>query len=170
MTIKKDTTVALRKPLHIFLAVQKALFLRELNTSISVGKLGFFWLFFEPFAQVSIFVLIRVAIVGSGGGANFDYAVFMASGFIAFNMFRHILTGSSRTFKANKALFNYKQVKPIDTILARVLVQVFLTGIIVIIFVFIGFLFEYNIEAENILMVSLGYVWLILFPLHLGFL
>ncbi|MCK5676976.1 MAG: ABC transporter permease, partial [Flavobacteriaceae bacterium] len=162
--------LALRKPLHIFLAVQKALFLRELNTKISVAKLGFFWLFFEPFAQISIFILIRVVIMGRSEGSNFDYAVFMGAGFIAFNMFRHILNGSASTFKANKALFSYKQVKPMDTILARVLVQVFLTGIIVFIFVFIGFLFEYNIEAENILMVTFGYLWLMLFSFSLGLL
>lgn len=160
--------MTLRKPYQIFLAVQKALFLRELNTKISVGKLGLFWLFFEPFAQVTMFILIRVAIIGRGEGANFDYAVFMASGFIAFNMFRHILNGSVGTFKANKALFSYKQVKPIDTILARTLVQVFITGIIVLMFVFIGFFFQYTIEPENLLMVVFGYLWLALFSFSVG--
>ena len=160
--------MTLRKPYQIFLAVQKALFLRELNTKISVGKLGLFWLFFEPFAQVSMFILIRVTIIGRSEGANFDYAVFMAAGFIAFNMFRHILNGSITTFKANKMLFSYKQVKPIDTILARTLVQIFITGIIVLMFIFIGFLFQYNIEPENILMVAFGYLWLALFSFSVG--
>lgn len=157
-----------RKPLQIFLAVEKALFLRELNTRMSVGKLGLFWTFFEPFAQVSMFILIRVIIIGRGEGSNFDYAVFMAVGFIAFNMFRHILSGSTGAFLANKGLFNYKQVKPIDTILARVLVEVFITSIIVLIFLFIGFFFQYNITAENILMVVFGYLWLLLFSFSVG--
>ena len=152
-----------RKPLQIFLAVQKALFLRELNMKMSVGKLGLFWTFFEPFAQVSVFISIRVAVMGTGQGSNFDYAVFMASGFIAFNMFKRILSGSTGAFQANKGLFNYKQVKPIDTILARILLQVFITSITVLLFIFIGFFFQYEITAENPLMVFLGYLWLVIF-------
>ena len=81
-----------RKPLEIFLSVEKALFLRELNMRLSVGKAGLFWTFAEPFLQVAIFVSLRVAIMQSAGHAssNFDYGVFMASGFIAFNMFNGI--------------------------------------------------------------------------------
>ncbi len=158
----------IRKPLQIFLAVEKALFLRELNTKLSVGKLGLFWTFFEPFFQVTMFILLRVIIMGRGSESNFDYIIFMASGFIAFNMFRNILNGSQGAFKANKGLFNYRQVKPLDTIIARVLLEIFMTSIIVLMFVFIGFFFQYNIEAENLLMVFLGYVWLMLFSFSVG--
>ena len=157
-----------RKPLQIFLAVTKALFLRELNTKISIGKLGLFWTFFEPFMQVTMFILIRVVIIGRGEGSNFDYAVFMAAGFIAFNMFRHILSGSTGAFAANKGLFSYKQVKPIDTIIARALVQTFITGIIVLMFIFIGFFFQYEFAPENMLMVFFGYLWLLLFSFAVG--
>jgi len=157
-----------RKPSKILLSVIKALFIRELNTKMSVGKLGIFWTFFEPFMQVSIFILIRVIIMRRGGGSNFDYAIFMAVGFIAFNMFRHILSGSIGAFTANKGLFSYKQVKPIDTIIARALVQVFITSIIILMFVFIGFIFQYEITPENILMVFLGYLWLLLFSFAVG--
>ena len=157
-----------RNSLQIFFAVQKALFLRELNMRISIGRLGLFWTFFEPFAQISIFILIRVAIMGTGKGTNFDYVVFMASGFIAFNMFRNILSRSIGSFTANKGLFNYKQVKPIDTIIARTVVEVFMAGIIILIFISIGFLFNYNIEPKNLLMVTFGYFWLILFSFSVG--
>ena len=50
-----------RRPSQILLSVIIALFLRELNTKMSVGKLGLFWTFFEPFMQVTMFILIRVA-------------------------------------------------------------------------------------------------------------
>ncbi len=157
-----------RKPLQIFFSVEKALFLREINTRISVGKVGLFWTFFEPFFQISIFILIRVAIAGEGNASNFDYAVFMGAGFIAFNMFRNILSGSTGAFLANKGLFNYKQVKPIDTITARVLLEMFLTGIIVLMFVSIGFFFQYDIAPQNLLMVVFGYLWLLLFSFSVG--
>jgi capsular polysaccharide transport system permease protein len=157
-----------RKPLQIFKAVQYALFFRELGMKTSIGRLGFFWLFFEPFAQVSFFIFIRVVLMGRGVDSNFDYAVFMAVGFIAFNMFKSILSGATGAFSANKGLFNYKQVKPIDTILGRVLLQVFITSIIVIIFLFLGFILGYSIEAENILLVVMGYIWLLTFSFSVG--
>lgn len=157
-----------RTPLRIFLAVEKALFLRELNMKISVGKAGLFWTFFEPFMQVTMFIFIRVQLMGRES-ANYDIYVFMASGFIAFNMFRQILGSSSGAFIANKGLFNYKQVKPIDAILARTLVTMFITSIIILLFLFIGFFFHYeNMEPENLLMVVFGYLWLALFSFSVG--
>ncbi len=162
-----------RKPLKIFLAVERALFLRELNMRISVGKSGLFWTFFEPFMQVFIFISIRMAILSQGGhtgaGSNYDPAVFMASGFIAFNMFKHILSSSTGAFIANKGLFAYKQVKPVDTVIGRALVEIFLTCIIIIFFLAFGFLFSFdNLLPKNTLMVFVGYTWLLLFSLGIG--
>jgi len=160
-----------RKPLQIFAAVQKALFLRELGMKTSIGKLGFFWLFFEPFAQVFFLIMMRVVILESQGrGSNFDYAIFMASGFVAFNMFKAILSSSVGAFSANKGLLSYKQVKPIDTIIGRILLQVFVTSIIVLLFTFIGYIFSYPIMPQNFLLVFLGYVWLLVFSFGIGLL
>ena len=160
-----------RKPFKIFTSVQYALFFRELGMKTSVGKLGFFWLFFEPFAQVSFFIMFRVIIFESQGrGSNFDYAVFMASGFIAFNMFKVLLSASTGAFSANKGLLSYKQVKPIDTIIGRVLVQIFITSIIVLLFLFLGYIFSYPIAPENLLLVFFAYAWLLLFSFSMGLL
>jgi len=135
---------------------------------ITVGKVGLFWTFFEPFMQVAMFILIRVQLIGRES-ASYDIYVFMASGFIAFNMFRQILSSSTNSFVANKSLFNYRQVKPIDTIVARTLVAMFITSIIIFLFLFIGFFFQYeNLEPENLLMVVFGYLWLALFSFSLG--
>ena len=158
----------MRKPLYIFLAVEKALFLRELNKQISVGKAGLFWTFFEPFMQVTMFILIRAQIMGRTS-ANYDVYVFMASGFIAFNMFRKIFGGASNIFISNKGLYTYKQVKPVDTLIAKALETMFITSIIILLFLCIGFFLQYdNMKPENLLMVVAGYLWLALFAFGLG--
>jgi len=159
-----------RNSLQIFLSVEKALFLRELNTRISVGKTGLFWTFFEPFFLIFLFIAIRVLASGSGTGRNYDFVVFMASGLIAFNMYKVILSSSTGAFSANKALFSYKQVKPIDTIIGRILVELFLTSIIVLIFLVIGFFFHFDIVPENLLMVVFGYLWLLVFSFSISLL
>ncbi|WP_294957582.1 ABC transporter permease [Sulfurovum sp.] len=162
-----------RSSIKIFYTVEKALFLRELEMRFSSGRTGLFWTFFEPFLQILIYIAIHAAISGNSstlsGTSNFDYTVFMASGFIAFNMFRHILSSSMGAFQANRGLFNYKQVKPIDTIVSRMLVELFLTGIIVLVFLFIGFVFHFdNTFPKDPAMVCLGYLWLVLFSFAVG--
>jgi len=156
-----------RNYLQVFLAVQKALFLRELNMRLSVSRLGLFWTFFQPFFQVTIFIMIKVLIF-SRDNENFDYAVFLAINFTAFYMFKNILMKSLGAFTANKGLFAYKQVKPIDTIIARLLVEVFITSIIILIFISIGFYFQFDMNVKNIELVSLAYFWLIIFAFSLS--
>ncbi len=151
-----------RSPLKIFLAVQNALFLRELSMRFSSGRMGMFWTFFEPFFQIFIFVIIKIALFGSAEN-SFDFAVFLALNFTSFNMFKNIVIKSTASFKANKALFLYKQVKPIDTIIARTMVEVFITSIIILIFLFLGFYFDFDMQVKDLSMVSFGLLWLIIF-------
>jgi len=151
-----------RKPLAIFLAVQKALFLRELNMRFTTSKTGLFWTFFEPFMQVMVMVLIKMLIF-SKANETLDFAVFMALNFTAFNLFKNILNKSIGSFTANKGLFVYKQVKPISTIIARTMIEVFITGIIILIFIALGFFFNFDLNIKDLPMVALGFVWLTIF-------
>ena len=162
-----------RKPLKVFFSVIKALFLRELEMRMSVGKSGLFWTFAEPFLQVFVFVSIHAAITKLNGHTSSTYepTVFMAVGFIAYNMFKNILTSSLGAFEANKGLFNYKQVKPIDTIIARALVNLFFTIIIYFLFLIIGFLLHIdNLLPKNPIMVFVGFIWLFIFSIGIGLL
>ena len=101
-------------------------------------------------------------------GDHYDYAVFLALDFTAFNMFNTILKKSMGAFEANKALFNYKQVKPIDTIIARSFVELFMMSILYLVFLFIGYYFNFDMEGKNILMVGIGILWLYIFAISVG--
>ena len=133
----------------------------------SVSKMGLFWTFFEPFMQVFIMVTIKYIVFGSTHD-NFDFAAFLALNFTAYNMFRNIINKSLGSFTANKKLFIYKQVKPIDTIIARVMVEVFVTGVILLAFVCIGSYFQFDLNIQHFPMVAFGFLWLILFSFSLG--
>ena len=158
-----------RKPIEIFFAVQNALFFRELGARFSNGRAGLFWTFFEPFLQVIIFVLIKVVVFGRSG-MGFDFTAFLALNFIAFNMFKNILKKSVGAFKANKSLFVYKQIKPIDTVIARSLVEIFITSILVIIFLILGLTLGYDTHIKNINMLAFGFTALIVFSFALALL
>ena len=158
------STLKKRSPLRIFFAVQNALFYRELGVRITNGRSGLFWTFFEPFVQIMVFVLIKVVIFGRNG-TTFDYAAFIALNFLGFNLFRNIVNRSAGVFKANKALFVYKQVKPIDALLARAGVEIFITAILILIFYGLGLVLGHDTHIKDVNMVAFGFVFLILFSL-----
>ncbi|SFV70022.1 Polysialic acid transport protein KpsM [hydrothermal vent metagenome] len=158
--------MAKRSSFKIFLAVQHALFLREVNVRFSAGTMGYFWVIFEPLLQIFIFVTVKVLLFGSN--SSLDYPVFITLGFVGFNFFRHIVDQLMGAFPANKGLYSYKQVKPIDTIISRVLVEFLVTFIIVVIFVFIGLYLGFDMNVENLGMLLLSFLWLTLFSIGLG--
>ncbi len=150
----------------VYQSVLYALFLREVNVRFAAGTMGYFWIIFEPLLQISIFVTVKVLLFGTD--SSFDYPVFITLGFIAFNFFRHIVEQSMSAFSANKGLYAYKQVKPIDTIIARVLVELLITSIISIIFVFWGLYFNFDMQVENLGMLLITFIWLALFSVGFG--
>ncbi len=133
----------------------------------SVSKSGLFWTFFEPFFQVIFFILLKTLILGNST-ENFDYAVFLALSFTAFFMFKNIVIKTMGAFSANKGLFVYKQVKPIDTIIARVMVEIFISTIVIFIFILIGFYFNFDMNIKNLPMVVIGYIFLLIFSISFG--
>ena len=143
-----------------------ALFLREVNVRFSAGKLGYFWVIFEPLMQISIFVMVKVLLFGSN--SVLDYPVFITLGFVAFNLFRHLVDRSMSSFKANKGLYAYKQVKPIDTLVARLMVEILVTGVISVVFIFAGFYLGADMNVENLGMLILAFLWLIAFSVSFG--
>ena len=157
-----------RTPWEVQKSVLYALFLREVAVRFSAGKMGYFWVIFEPLMQISIFVMVKVLLFGNN--SSLDYPVFITLGFVAFNLFRHLVDQSMSSFKANKGLYAYKQVKPIDTLIARLLVEILVTGIIIIVFVAAGFYLGMDMNVENLGMLILSFMWLILFSVSFGLL
>jgi len=110
--------------------------------------------------------MVKMLLFGSK--SPLDYSVFITIGFVAFNLFRHILDRSMTAFAGNKGLYAYKQVKPIDGLVARILVEILITMVIAAIFIAAGLYLDRDMNVENIGMVILGFLWLILFSFGLG--
>ena len=62
--------------------------------------------------------------------------MYLLTGFLPYGLFRTIVNSSMNAYTANQGLFSYRQVKPIDTLVSRCIVEciVNLFG-----FVFLGF-------------------------------
>ena len=165
----KEHKINKRKSLQIFFSVIKALFLREIVTRFSTKKLGYLWAIIDPMAMIVVFSIMKI-MLGKKIASDIDYSVFLATSFIAYNMFKDIAFKSMEAFNANQGLFVYKQVRPIDTIISRSLIEVLIRGVITLLFLFIGWFLGLNIDCKNILGVLIGFIWIAFFGLSLGIL
>jgi capsular polysaccharide transport system permease protein len=114
-----------RSSASVTFAVWEALFLREAVSRVSGGRGAWVWLLLEPVAQLAL-LLIFVSLIRGRTASGYDYALFLVIGILAYNLFKNTALQSMAAISANKALFTYRQVKPVDVVLVRA----FLEGII----------------------------------------
>jgi len=120
-----------RSPISITFSVWKALFLRESVHRLFSSRAAWAWLLLEPMVHVAflmfIFGVIRLRVVG-----GIDTAVWIMVGMLAFFMFRRTGTQAMNAVGSNQALFTYRQVKPVDTVLSRAALEGFLMVLVAV--------------------------------------
>lgn len=156
-----------RTSFAIFKSVVIALFLREVQTRFGTKKMGYFWAIFDAMLMVLIFAGLKAAIAEKSM-PGIDFPVFLASGFLAFFLWKNIVSKSMSAFSANQALFAYRQVKPFDTIVARVVLEILVSTMATLVFIAIGWYFEFDIAVKDFNMVMLAVLWLCVFGFGLG--
>lgn len=118
-----------RSPLEIQRAVLFALFVRELKTRFEGSWAGVLWVLVEPLG----YVLIMTAIFGSLHRAfspSIAYPVFLVTGMLPFFLFRNVAFRLMEAVDANLGLFAYRQVKPMDAIVSRALLELVLMSMV----------------------------------------
>lgn len=120
-----------RSSLLITYSTWNALFGREILSRLSGGRASL-WILLDPIIHMlfllAMFNFIRMKSVG-----GIDINVWLMVGFLSYDMFRDTSNQAMNAANANRALFTYRQVKPVDTILIRASVEAFLTLLIAII-------------------------------------
>ncbi|WP_447985806.1 ABC transporter permease [Nitrospira sp. Nam74] len=148
-------------------AVWKALFLREAVARLSAGRAAWVWILLEPlvhliFLNVLFGFILRSMISGVEGG------LFITTGVLGFLLVQHTAMRSKEAINANAALFTYRQVLPVDTVLVRAALEAVLLGISAI-FLFMGLsLLGYQIFPQDFLGVMLAFATLWLAGVGLG--
>jgi capsular polysaccharide transport system permease protein len=118
-----------RTPWQIQKSVVFALFLRELKTRFGAYKFGYVWLLVEPMAHIVVLSLIFSYIRGREL-FGVDFPVFIVTGIVPFLMFKNIALRVMDGVVANRGLFSYRQIKPMDTFVARAMLDAFLAVVI----------------------------------------
>lgn len=163
----KTTSVTAKLPrlkprggLQVMFASIRALLLRELQTRFGGYRLGYFWVLIEPLLNIGIMLLLFGSIMHKTL-PGIDYEVFLINGIVPFFLFRTGVSQALSASAANQGLFSYRPVKPIDALLARNILELFLGFTTYLFFTAVILWTGYQMSFEAIPQL-LGY-WLILF-------
>jgi len=125
-----------------------ALMIRELVTRFGRENIGFLWMMVEPLLfAVLVGVLWRFAKGPEDHGIS--VFAFVATGYIPLTMFRYAVSRSIRVFQVNSSLMYHRQIKVLDFIFVRVLIEV-IGGSMAFLFIglVLGALGEFPVPAD----------------------
>ncbi len=125
-------TVAKFRVLH-------ALILREMITRYGISRLGYVWALLEPVGFIAM-LSVLFSQIAHAPPLGKSFPLFFATGYIGFHWFVDIANVVSKSAFVNRPLFTYPAVTPLDTVIARFVLQA-LTGIAVGFVIFAGILF-----------------------------
>ncbi|WP_255511268.1 ABC transporter permease [Zobellella iuensis] len=143
------------------------MFMREAVSRTMKDRMGWFWMIFEPVAMVTIVILVRTQIRGTNRliiGA--DFIPWMIVGMMGFFLVREGLNRSQGAIDASRALFAYRQVQPVDTVLVRGFVDGMLRTFVFMLFIVGGLGLGLKIFPDNGIYALFG--WITVWALGLG--
>jgi len=125
------------------------LLVREYSFKIGDSRIGWFWIITEPVVQVAVlsalWFVMRVESI-----LFVPVALFIATGFIPFAFFRECITYVPRIVSQSTPLFDFRQVKPFDAILARFVLNTILTSCAAAaFFLVLWWFFDYDIRPAQ---------------------
>lgn len=157
-----------RSPLIITFTTWKALFLREAVARLISRRNAWVWLLLEPALQIA-FILVIMTQLHMRTVGGIDTVVWLVIGLLFANLFKRTATQAQNAISANRALYSYRQVKPVDTVLVRAALEGFLMIVIGLILVagasFLGYDFIPN--ESWILLAAFLNIWLLALGLGL---
>ncbi len=144
------------------LSVWKALFLREAATRLFGERAAWFWLLLDPLFHISylmvLFSIFRMRHVG-----GMQTALWIMVGVFGYFMFQHASSQSMRAISANRAMFVYRQILPVDAVLVRAALEAVILVVVAVLLLAGGALFGLRVVPADPLLVfdCMVSLWLI---------
>lgn len=113
---------SLRQGWNIQVRVIGALMLRELTTRFGRENIGFLWILVEPMLFALLVGLVWRLMKGPVE-FGVDIVAFVVTGYIPLVFFRSVITRSVSSFSANGSLMYHRQIKVLDILLVRFLIE-----------------------------------------------
>jgi capsular polysaccharide transport system permease protein len=143
--------------LMIQLQVIYALVLREVRTRFGAHRLGYVWALLEPLMWIGTFGLMFTA-VERPIPYHLSVMAFLGASFVPYGLFREMTSHSVAAISANRGMLFYAQVRPLDLVIARAVLE-FCTQAVVFLLIMGGLsLYEWKLEVDNPLLVLVGFL------------
>lgn len=156
-----------RSSVSVMCSVLYALVLREAVTRISLERGAWIWMLIEPGEHV-VFMMLWHGLIQHHLIPGTNAPLFIGLGVLAFFMLRSVATRGMDAVSANLALFSYRQIKAIDTVLARAFLEGFLYLLLCVLLVLGCGLFDVDISINDPLKVLGAFTMLWSFGLGLA--
>jgi capsular polysaccharide transport system permease protein len=143
-------------------AVIFALLMREMRTRFGEYRLGYLWALLEPAMHIAVFALL-FGYVMQRTMPGIDYTLFLVSGIIPWLLFNSILSRGMSAVSANRGLFGYRQVKPMDAFITRAILEWLIYSSTYIVFLCLAAWFGLEVAIENPLSLIAALLLLFLF-------
>ncbi|AQQ66933.1 hypothetical protein Mag101_04240 [Microbulbifer agarilyticus] len=114
--------VVQRNPWQIQRDVIHALLVREMKTRFGKWRLGYAWMLLEPAMHIMLLAAI-FSFFGREFYPGIPTLLFMLGGIAPFLCFGNCFGKGVAAVESNRGLFNYRQLRPFDAVLTRVLLE-----------------------------------------------
>lgn len=155
-----------RSTLQIWGDVIFAIFLREIKSKFN-DKLGVSWSVISPVAFIMILALMRGRMDG-GETHSIPTFFFMVYGMVLVQLFLSTVSAVSGSITRNKALFAFRQVQPISSVIAVAIFELLVKIFVLLVIYVIAYLLNMNIQIDDPLFVIIYLVMVWLFSTALG--
>lgn len=153
--------------LHTQIIVVFALMMREVHTRYGRDNLGFIWLIAEPLVFCLGVILIWRLLHGAQEH-GIPVLAFVLTGYMPLTLWRHCVQRSVHCFRANAGLLYHRQVRMLDLLAARVILEIYGALIAYLVIAFLFWALDEYALPQDLGLFYLGWACMILFSAGLG--
>jgi len=148
--------VSLARGLFVQLQVAQALIIRETRTRFGANQLGFLWALLEPVLFVGTFYVL-FALSERSPPSGMTLGAFMVTGLIPYSIFRETSSRVAVAVSSNRGLLFYPQVKPLDLVIARVVLEMMTWTLVFVVLVGAEAMVIGDLQIDSLLPVYWGF-------------
>lgn len=164
---KPLATASLKQSAVIMVRVLWALMMREVLTRYGRHNIGFFWLFIEPML-FSVGVTALWTFTGMGHESNLPITAFAVTGYSCVLLWRNMPNRAAMAVTANLPLLYHRNVRPLDIIVARLLLETVSVTMSFVILTIVFHALEWMEWPEDILQLAFAWIMTIWFGMALA--
>lgn len=158
---------SLRQSFIIQSRVIGALLMREVITRFGRKNLGFLWLFVEPLL-VTLMIVLLWKFVKADKFSTLNILAFVITGYPLAMMWRNVSRRSIGAISANQSLLYHRNVRVLDTIISRMLLEIAGATIAQILIMGLLILIGWIEQPEDIFYMVIAWILMIFFAIGLG--